>query len=165
MGWSSSTGGPWANFNAQVEKQIENVKEIKRVINKTRSWRSCKEVECNLPGEKGQHGVDTYCLVPESPPFLGPSASSVRSAHLPHSAALTSIQMATIGTAVAIHCDPTPWLEFIGPRVGLGSSWLIRMHPWEFGIRMKLFQLHLAAWWNRDLNWGTIGNLFQWMEM
>lgn len=62
----------------------------------------------NLPGEKAHHGVDTYCFVPESSPFLGPSP-----AHLPPSPAPIPLQMATVGTAVVTHRDPTPWLEFI----------------------------------------------------
>lgn len=81
-------------------------------------------------------------------------------AHLPPSWAPNSRHMATMGTAMAKHCDPPLWLEFIGPGVGLDPSWLIRMHQWEFGNRIELFQPHLAAQWNRDVSLGIIGDLF-----
>lgn len=139
----------------QKNKRVKILKEMERGRNgNSRSY--------NLPGEKRWHGVGTYYFVCHSLPFFwGPSVDSfIRTAHLPPSWTPNSRHMATMGTAMAKHCDPPLWLEFIGPGVGLDPSWLIRMHQWEFGNRIELFQPHLAAQWNRDVSLGIIGDLF-----
>ena len=127
-------GGAGAEGKPQVRKGLRGEKE-KRLRRETKSRRRWKEERregiawcIHIFHSRIISFCGTFCPFSEDcPPPTFPTPNSS--------------QMVAIGTAMVKPCDPTLWVEFIGLGVGLDPSRLIRMHPWEFGIRIELFRL------------------------